>query len=138
MSTNSSATDQNKAIVTDFLKVFSAGDIDGVVAGLHDDATWWVAGDIEGMSGTYTKQEMANLLPNFTGIYKAGALRITPSEMTAEGDRVAVEAEGYAELSNGREYKPVYHFLFEIKDGKIGRVKEYMDTHHAFAIFFAP
>jgi len=138
MSTASSTTEQNKAIVTKFLEVFSSGDVDGIVEGLHPDGTWWVAGSIEGLSGTYTSDEMAKLLPNFTTIYKEGALRITPLEMVAEGDRVAVEAEGYAELSNGRVYEPVYHFLFEIEDGKIKRVKEYMDTHHAYATFFVP
>jgi uncharacterized protein len=129
-------TDQNKKVVEEFLATFSAGDIDGVVAGLADDATWWVLGSMDGFSGTYSAEEMAKMLPNFKSIYKAGALRLTPLTMIAEDNRVAVEAEGYAELTNGRIYSSKYHFLFEVEGDKVTRVKEYLDTHHAYETFF--
>ena len=128
--------EQNKKTVENFLATFSAGDIDGVGEGLTDDATWWVMGSIEGLSGTYTKQQMLDLLPNFKTTYTSGALEIKPTGMVAEGDLVAVEAEGHAELTNGRVYESLYHFLFEVRGDKVARVKEYLDTHHAHAIFF--
>jgi hypothetical protein len=126
----------NKKIVEDFLATFSRGDIDGVGEGLADDATWWVLGSIDNFSGSYTKQEMVAMLPNFKTIYVTGALKIEPSTMTAEEDRVAVEAEGHAELTNGRVYNSLYHFLFRVRDGKIASVREYLDTDHGRAIFF--
>ena len=86
--------DHNKRVVKDFLATFSEGDIEGVVAGLADNATWWVLGSMDGFSGTYSAEEMGKLLPSFKSIYKAGALRLTPLIMTAEENRVAVEAEG--------------------------------------------
>jgi ketosteroid isomerase-like protein len=92
---------------------------------------------IEGFAGTKSKEEMGKLLEGVVTVYKEGALRITPIEMIAEGDRVAVEAEGYAELSNGRVYSPQSAFVFEIADGKIRSVREYLDTQHAHDIFFA-
>ncbi len=55
----------------------------------------------------------------------------------AQGDKVAVEAESFAELVNGKVYQNKYHFLFEIRDGQIYRVKEYMDTMHAYQTFYA-
>jgi ketosteroid isomerase-like protein len=128
---------QNKKIVEDFLATFSAGDIDGVGEGLTDDATWWVLGSIDNFSGSYTKQEMLNLLPNFKTVYTTGALKIEPRTMTAEDDRVAVEAEGHAELANGRVYNPLYHFLFQVRDGKVASVREYLDTDHGRATFFS-
>jgi len=127
----------NKSIVAEFLAVFSTGNVPGILERLHDDATWWVSGKIEGFAGTKSKQEMGKLLEGVVTVYKEGALRITPLEMVAEGDRVAVEAEGYAELTNGRVYNPQSAFVFEIADGKIKRVKEYLDTQHAHDIFFA-
>ena len=54
----------------------------------------------------------------------------------AEGDKVAVEANGYAELLDGRAYDCQYHFLITIRGGMIGDVKEYMDTQHAKETFF--
>ena len=63
-----------------------------------------------------------------------GGLRVTPKGITAEGDRVAVEAESYAKMKNGKTYQNTYHFLFIVRDGKIQSVKEYLDTIHANAV----
>jgi len=131
-------TDANKAVVKAFLAAFSAGDIDGLLGLMTEGATWWVSGSVEGMSGTYEKRPLGELLKSVKPFYKTGVLPITPSGMIAEGDQVAVEAESYAELTNGRVYNSRYHFLFRIENGKVASVKEYMDTHHAYQIFFAP
>ncbi|SFV02680.1 nuclear transport factor 2 family protein [Pseudoduganella namucuonensis] len=128
----------NKDVVRHFLEVFSSGDVAGIVGLLHPDATWWVSGRIAGLSATYTRRELGELLKGVTAIYKQGALKITPLSMIAEGARVAAEAESYAELQNGRVYNNFYHFVFEIADGKIWRVKEYMDTQHAYDTFIKP
>jgi uncharacterized protein len=129
--------EQNKSIVAEFLEVFSTGDVPGILERLHDDATWWVSGKLEGFAGTKSKQEMGKLLEGVVTVYTEGALRLTPLEMIAEDDRVVVEAEGYAELNNGRVYNPQSAFVFRIADGKIKSVKEYLDTQHAHNIFFA-
>ena len=119
-----------KAVVRAFLETFSRGDIDGVLAALTDDATWWVSGSIPGMSGTSDKAAFGALLRAVKPLYKGGALSITPSSMIAEGDTVAVEAQSQADLENGGVYANRYHFLFEIADDKVRRVKEYSDTLH--------
>ena|GEM_PF-3098474 len=62
-------------------------------------------------------------------------LRITPKGLTAEGDRVAVEAESYGETASGKIYNNLYHFLFEVRDGKIQAVREYLDTLHTKDVF---
>lgn len=128
----------NKAVVKKFLAVFSTGNVAAILDGLEDDATWWVSGKLPGLSGTYTKADLGPLLKGATALYTTGALRITPLEMIAEGDRVAVEAESYAALVDGRVYNNLYHFVFTIRNGKIARVKEYMDTYHANATFLLP
>lgn len=127
-----------KQTVSDFLATFSRGDVDAVLDAMADDATWWVSGGLEGMSGTYDKASFGPLLRGATAFYVEGALRITPTAMIAEGDRVAVEAEGFATMTSGRIYRPHYHFLFEIEDDKVRRVREYMDTMHAWETFFKP
>ena len=73
---------------------------------------------------------MLDLLKQVTGVYKRRALQITPSAMICEGNRVAVEAESYVELDNGKGYNNHYHYhrVFEIEDGTIKGSKEYMDT----------
>jgi hypothetical protein len=78
---------------------------------------------------------LAPLLEAAAKLYTNRALRIVPLSMIAEGDRVAVEAESFAELTNGKVYNNRYHFFFELADGKVTKVREYMDTAHAREIF---
>jgi len=127
-----------KTIVSNFLATFSTGQVDAILAGLAEGATWQVCGGIQGMSGTYGKQELGELLRGAVALYREGALRITPTSMISEGSKVATEAESFATLTNGRIYNNRYHFLFEIAGDKVLRVTEYMDTMHAWDVFFKP
>ena len=126
----------NKALVARFFETFSTGDVPAIIEAMAPDGSWWVSGKLDGMSGSYTAAGLAPLLEGANAGYKARALRITPTGMIAEGDKVAVEANGYAELLDGRAYDCQYHFLITIRGGKIGDVKEYMDTQHAKDTFF--
>lgn len=135
-SSNSSIEEANISKAGEFARIFSTGDVEAIVNALNPDATYWISGTIPGMSGSYSPKELGELLGGVTDAYKGGALKITPVATTAQGDRVAVEAEGFAELLDGRIYKPTYHFLFRIQDGEIMEVKEYLDTHHAFETFY--
>lgn len=129
--------DDNKAAVARFLQTFSEGNVERTVGALTDDATWWVSGGIDGMSGSYDKEGFGKLIAGVADVYVA-PLRITPTSMVAEGDKVAVEADSYAELKNGRIYDPRCHFLFGVApDGRIATVHEYLDTKLAHDIFFA-
>jgi len=122
------STADNKTLVTKFWETFSAGQFDDAVAMLTDDATWWVAGSTA-LSGTYTKPEFAKLLGDVTGSAPDG-IRVTPKQLTAEDNRVSIEAESYADISNGKTYRNIYHFMMECRDGKISAVREYLDTEH--------
>ena len=125
----------SKAIVREFFETFSRGDIDGVMARMTEDATWWVAGRIEGMSGTNTKQALGELLRQVKPLYRQAALSITPTAMIAEGDKVAVEARSHADLVGGGVYANQYHFLVTLRDGLVQSVREYSDTHHMAQTF---
>jgi ketosteroid isomerase-like protein len=125
--------EDNKALVRRFWDAFSAGQYADALSMLSEDATWWVAGTTA-LSGTYSKPAFAKLLGEVTGGAPKG-VRVTPKVLTAEGDRVAVEAESYAEINNGRTYRNQYHFLMVIKDGQFIAVREYLDTEHVTATF---
>ncbi len=125
--------EQNKALVTRFWQAFSDGDYDAALSMLADDATWWVGGTTA-LSGTYAKPEFAKLLGEITSMAPAG-IKVTPKQLTAEGDRVSVEAESHADINNGRTYRNVYHFMMVVKDGKLHAVREYLDTEHVTATF---
>lgn len=131
------STEDTKASVARFLEIFSDGDVEKTLAALSDDVTWWVSGGLEGMSGSYDKLGFGKLIGGVADVY-VEPLKITPISMVAEGDKVAVEADSYAELKDGRVYAPRCHFLFEVApDGRIATVHEYLDTKLAYDIFFA-
>lgn len=60
---------------------------------------------------------------------------ITPTAWTVDGERVAVEARGRMELTDGRVYDNYYHLLYVVQDGKITQAHHYYDTAHFYAIF---
>jgi ketosteroid isomerase-like protein len=62
---------------------------------------------------------------------------MTIKGMVAEGDKVAVEVVGDGRLRDGRRYQNEYHFLLTVRDGKVVAVREYLDTQHVVATWFA-
>lgn len=126
---------RNKEITQTFLDIFSTGNVNAILNCLHDNATWWISGKIDGISGTYSKTEIGELLSGVTSAYKQGALPVRVLGMTAEEDRVAIEAESYAELHNGKIFNNQYHFLLKVADEKVIQVREYSDTLHIYETF---
>ncbi len=55
----------------------------------------------------------------------------------AEGDIVIVEHRMQATLTNGNAYDNDYCFVFEVRNGLIRRVREYMDTAKGHHMIFA-
>ena len=103
---------------------------------LADDATYTVIGPTDfALSGTRTKRELAAAAPEFYRLM-AVAPKLSAVGVTAEGERVAVEAESNGELANGREYRNRYHFLFVVAGGKVKRITEYVDTLYAQRLLF--
>lgn len=129
-------SDDNKATVSRFFEIFSNGDVPSLLDAIADGGSWWVSGRLDGMSGRYDKASFGPLVEGAKTLYKSGGLSIRVTAMIAEGDKVAVEAEGFAEMLDGRVYEPHYHFLVTVRGGKIFEVREYMDTQHAKEIFF--
>jgi ketosteroid isomerase-like protein len=127
------SAEENKKVVEKMMAAFTAGRMDEVLGSLSDSATWWVAGTFP-LSGTKTKKEFAELVGGIADSVE-GSIRLSPKAWTVEGDRVAVEVESYAKLKNGRVYNNFYHFLIEVRNGKIQKVREYLDTMHANETF---
>jgi uncharacterized protein len=127
--------DKNKELISDFMKVFSTGDVEKILGFLSPSATWWVGGTIDGISGTKNKAEFGEMLSGLSATTKSGAIALKPLAWTVQGDRVAVETESYSEMENGRTYNNLYHFVFVVNDGLIESVKEFLDTEHTRAVF---
>jgi ketosteroid isomerase-like protein len=112
--------EENKRTILGFFENLSAGNGDAVLGALADSATWWIQGNFP-LSGTKSKKEFAAVVAEL-GSKIDGGLRVTPKGITAEGERVAVVAESFAKMKNGKSYHNTYHFLFTVRDGKIQSV----------------
>jgi ketosteroid isomerase-like protein len=117
----------NKQTVLGFLKSLSSGKPDGKY--LCADAQWWVPG-----IGTVSREAFFAMADNFHKLVKAPAV-IGIDAVTAEEDRVAVEAHASAELLDGRMYENTYHFLFYLRDGKIREAREHNNSAVPAALF---
>jgi ketosteroid isomerase-like protein len=132
-------TEQTKQLASAFFARLTANDLAGALDLVADDATWWIPGKPGQLpaAGVHTKQGITRIIQTMVEQLTSG-LRMTVKSAIAEGDRVALEVESYGELRNGRVYNQEYHVLMTIRDGKISAVREYLDTQHAFAVWFQP
>ena len=123
----------NKQIVMDFWKAFSNSDVETAMSLMHNEGTWWIQGDTA-ISGVYTKAQYTDLV-NGVGENTENGIQVTFKEITAEDNRVAVEAESYGVLKNGKIYQNTLHLQHVIVDGKLMAVREYLDTRHVQETF---
>lgn len=120
------SAERNKQLVAQFFEHLGAGDINGFVAMYADDGAVWTCGNTL-ISGTAPKAQIAQTAGAIFDAFPNG-LQFTILGMVAEGDKVAVEAESRGMHVSGELYNNLYHFLFEFRDGKVLKLKEYMDT----------
>jgi hypothetical protein len=128
--------ERNRATAHRFFELFSASDIEGVLALMTDDATWRIPGkkELTPTAGVYSKERIGRLFRRMVDNL-TGGLRMSVVSAIAEGDRVAVEAISSGDLRNGRLYRQEYHIIMEFRDGKICAVREYLDTQHAHDVW---
>jgi len=117
----------HKQTVLAFIESLSLGKPDESL--LCDDARWWVPG-----VGFLDRQTFFGLSDRFQSRVKAPA-QMKVSAVTAEEDRVSVEASAEAELKDGRIYANTYHFLFYLRDGKIREAREHNNSAVPMMLF---
>jgi len=134
------SSERNKQLAREFFACFTTGDIAGALDRMTDDATWWLPGKPGQLPiiGVQTKEEMARLFQAMTSQLENGRLPMTVKSIIAEGDQVALQAESHGQLRNGHVYNQEYHFALTFRDDKLAAVREYLDTQHVFASWFAP
>lgn len=120
----------NKQVAAAFLTAIEDGDAPALAALLSPSFTWWVA-----RWGDRTRAEFLDAVARTMKGFEQR--RITTTGVTAEGERVAVEADGHFERP-GLVYRNTYHYLFIVRDGLIAGGREHFDTAAAAAAFGPP
>ncbi len=121
-----SEIERNKEIARKFFVSMSNGDIAAIIDSYAEDVKIYTMGNtlISGVSDKARAKEFAG---SVLGAFPQG-IRFVIHNLTAEGDRVAIEAESFATHVSGKPYNNKYHFFMRLRDGLITEFKEYMDT----------
>jgi ketosteroid isomerase-like protein len=127
--------DRNKQLAEQLLDALSRADAETIAKLYADDFQLWTAGKLP-FSGTKDRATALEGIPQVLGMFPGG-LRFEIVAMTAEGERVAIEAVSHGTHASGAPYSNQYHFLMRARGGRILEFKEYMDTEHAREVFFA-
>ena len=127
--------ESNKAIVTQFFDALNRGDVDFIVDTYAADGCVQTMGNTL-ISGIFSRAQIAASAGGIFDVFPQG-LKFTVLDMVAEGDKVAVEATSEGKHISGQIYANEYHFLFEFRDGKLLRLKEYMDTERVTDVLCA-
>jgi uncharacterized protein len=131
------SAEQNKEMVKATWTAFGKGDLKTAFGNMADNVSWLVPGSIAGVSGVKRgKDEILKFMGSVGAVLPEGM----HSEITrayADGDTVILELTNKAKVSNGKSYENEYCFVFEIENGKIRRIREYVDTQKAKEILFS-
>jgi ketosteroid isomerase-like protein len=127
------STEQNKAFAAELIKAISVGDAETIRNLVAEDCTCWIAGFPR--NRPFSREQMLRSARTIIDEVIPGGFNLKIDGMTAEGDRVAVEAEGHNHTVTGKLYNNFYHFLFELRDGKVIRWREYTNPMHALEVF---
>jgi uncharacterized protein (TIGR02246 family) len=127
-----SSEQRNKELVKAFFEALNKADSTALLNAYSEDGRLTTMGNTL-ISGSYNKEQIAGYAAGILQVFPKG-IRFTVKGITAEGERVAVEAESEGMHVSGKLYSNQYHFLFRFRDGKVVEFKEYMDTERVTEI----
>lgn len=129
---------ENKKVVLGFVEALSSGHIEAAKAALADDVTWWIPGSLP-VSGTHRGKKVIfeDFLGQAQALFQPNSVSIQVRNAIGEGDLVAVEWVARGKSAKGNPYENYYHLMFELKNGKIQAIREYVDTLYAKEVLFS-
>jgi ketosteroid isomerase-like protein len=135
-----SADNDNERLVMRFFEALSAGDLEAVRDLLHDEATW--KAQIRDVPGAGMHRGKKGIVDDFLrpirGLFKPGDPKVIVDTLASKGNLVIAEARGIGKIADGRNYENLYAWAFELKDGKVHAIREYMDSHYVINLLGSP
>jgi len=132
----------SRAIVQAAWQAFASHDADRIAAVFTEDAEWFAppgnatAIALDAPSHMVGKKAITRFLAEDFPRLFVRDVAVTFHGLHADGQRVVVEETMTATLANGNHYTNDYCFVFELRDGLIHRVREYMDTARGHRMIF--
>jgi hypothetical protein len=110
----------NCAVAEAYLAAVTAGDLPDSL--LTDDMTAWLT-----TQGPVSKAAYQGAIRLFARMAQS-PIRFTVDALTAQDDRVVIEAHSQATLINGEEYGNTYVFSIRVRDGRIAWIAEHFNA----------
>ena len=107
----------NHAVAAAYLSAVTAGDLPDSL--LTDDMTAWLT-----TQGPISKSDYQSAIRLLARMCQS-PIRFTVDAMTAEDDRVVIEAHSQATLIDGQEYANTYVFSLRVRNGRIAWIAEH-------------
>ena len=125
-------TREAKEIVRRYIDASNEGDRATIAASFTDDATFTIWGEMPVSGTTVGKQSiMEEFLPAARTLFQPGTLHLQVDRILADGDHVIAEVKAHGKSAAGELYENEYCMVFEMRDGRISALREYMDTAYA-------
>ena len=116
----------NKRLTLNFFDAMQRGDAEAIADTYADEGRVVTMGNTL-ISGSRGKEEIRRFAGGVLDAFPSG-LKFTILNVTAEENRVAVEATSEGLHVSGKPYRNHYHFLLTWEQGQLLEMKEYMDT----------
>src|SRR3982074_182111 len=111
--------EQNKQDIVRYFERVNRGDKDAILECLTDDFVFQGMGWHPDWVRYRWDREMFADAPREMSTKMKKPIQLRLLGMIAEGERVAVQAESYCEMNNGKIYDNAYHFVFTLRQGRI-------------------
>jgi uncharacterized protein len=130
------AQNADEQLVLDFFEVLSSGDLEKLRTFYHDKSVWEPkVKDIAG-AGLHVGMDIIDkFLAPVRGMFRPGDPKIHVHKLFSAGPMVCVESNSTGETMDGKVYDNDYCWVFEVSDGKIDAMREYMDSHYTAKLF---
>lgn len=131
-------TPSSREVVEHYLDALLAGDIEAIREAFAPDATWTIHGELP-ISGKWEGRDriVDGFLREVAGaLFEPGSQTFEFPTLLADGDTVALEWRVQARTAAGRPYDNAYCGIFEVRDGRIAAVREYLDSLYAARTLF--
>ena len=123
--------EENKAVVRNWFDAVNRGDEAAILDMTAADFTFMTkARQPEWLLYTWNREQFSRVPSSMSAVLTA-PIQLAIVDMTAEGERVAVDSV----MLDGRRYNNAYHFVFKLRDGKFTEVREYSCSHLAQSCF---
>ena len=126
----------NEKLVRDFFEVLSAGDLETLRGMFREDACWTaMSREIPG-AGPHPGRDhiIDEFLAPVRGMFIEGDPKVIIHKVTAKDNVVYAETQAVGTFQNGAQYDNLYCWAFEIIDGQIDQIREYMDSHYVMSV----